>query len=77
MKTPRFSRYFCTIVMAGFLLGIHNGKIALWEDNNPEPVKVFPYSARILPPEARAALEKGYPIDSMEQLEQMVRDYLS
>ena len=66
-----------SMVLVGFLLGIHGGRIALWEDGNPEPVKVFPYSAQLLPRKDRQALEKGIHFDTQEELAQRIEDYLS
>lgn len=74
MKLLRFS---CPLVLLGFLLGIHEGKIALWKDNNPEPIKVFPYSAKLLPEADQKALEKGIKADSIRQLQELIQDYFS
>ena len=74
MKMRNFS---CSIVLLGFLLGIHEGKIALWKDNDPEPIKVFPYSAEMLPEADQKALQKGIEIKSMKQLYSLIEDYLS
>jgi len=71
-----FSVLTCTLLL-GFLLGIHDGRIALWKDNNPEPVKVFPYSAYLLPPADRRALEEGIRFENLDELKRMVEDYLS
>lgn len=77
MKKKFLSHLLSFALVAGYLLGIHNGKIALWDGNDPEPVKVFPYSASMLPEEARKLLEAGIPIESMEQLRQLAETYLS
>ena len=61
----------------GFLLGVKNGNVALWEDGKPDPIRVFPYSANNLPPADRQALEKGIHLDSKLQLIQLIEDYLS
>ena len=61
----------------GFLLGIHNGCIALWEDGNPEPVKIFPYPAQYLPKADYQALEKGIRPGNDRELQQLLEDYLS
>ena len=74
MKLLRFS---CPIVLLGFLLGIHEGKVALWKDNDPQPIKVFPYQAELLPEADQKALEKGIPVESIRQLRQMIEDYFS
>ena len=64
------------ITLLSFLLGIHKGKIALWKAGNPNPVKVFPYSADILPDKERAMLEKGVEIKDLEQLTRYAEKYL-
>lgn len=65
------------VTLLGFLLGIHNGRIALWEDGKQAPVKVFPYSANMLPKKDRQALEKGIHFDSKQELVERIEDYLS
>ena len=42
-------RILTNLVLFGFILGIHEGRIALWKDNQDKPMKVFPYQASILP----------------------------
>ena len=74
MKLLRFS---CPIVLLGFLLGIHEGKIALWKDNDPEPVKIFSYRAELLPEEDQKALKKGIKVENTRQLQQLIEDYFS
>ena len=66
-----------SMILVGFLLGIHGGRITLWKDGDPSPVKVFPYSARLLPEKDRQALEKGIHFDTKEELAQRIEDYLS
>lgn len=61
----------------GFLLGIHQGKVALWKDDDPKPVRVFPYSAQLLPPADRQALEEGIRFESLDDLMRVITDYLS
>ena len=74
MRKP-YILYCITII--SFLLGIHEGRIALWKDGDPEPVKVFPYSARLLPEKDRQLLEKGLVLDSESELSRALEDYLS
>ena len=64
-------------LILSFILGIHGENIALWKRNDPEPVRVFPYRAEMLPPEARDALRQGVPISSIEELEALAENYLS
>ena len=76
MKKKHLSNLLCFALMATFLLGIHDGKIALWKGNDPEPVKVFDYSVSQLPEEARKKLEAGVPINSIRELRELARQYL-
>jgi hypothetical protein len=65
------------ILFFGFLLGIHEGKIALWHDDDPQPVKVFPFYAKFLPSADRRALEEGIRFESEEDLKRLLADYMS
>ena len=60
-----------------FLLGIRDGRIALWRSGEPEPVRIFPYRAEMLPPEDQQALENGIPITDEKALSSILEDYLS
>ena len=60
-----------------FLLGTHNGYIALWKEGSEQPIKVFPYRAEMLPPADQKALSKGIRIDSDHLLAAYLEDYLS
>lgn len=70
-------RYLYIALIFGFLLGISDGYIALWKDGTEEPLQVFPYHARLLPLADQQALEKGIPIDTPEELNRLMEDYLS
>lgn len=65
------------MLLLGFLLGIYEGKIALWRNNEPEPIQVFPYRASMLPKADQKALQKGIAIDNLDQLQKLIQDYLS
>lgn len=77
MKKKHLSHLLCAAILSVYLLGIHDGKIALWSGDDPEPVRVFPYSASLLPKDARKQLEAGIPIESMEDLNRLIEAYLS
>ena len=40
------------VVLGGFLLGIHGGKVTLWRDGSDHPEQVFDIRADSLPPAA-------------------------
>ena len=65
------------IVLLGFILGIHEGQVALWKDNQKKPMKVFPYQASMLPEADQKRLEKGIHVESLSELYKLVEDYLS
>lgn len=73
----RITRFLSTAFLLSILIGVHNGKIALWRDGDPEPFKVFPYRASMLPDEQEQALKKGIRVESMEELERLLEAYLS
>ena len=65
------------LVLFGFILGIHEGRVALWKDNQKNPMKVFPYQASMLPEADQQRLEKGIHVDSLSELYKLIEDYLS
>lgn len=65
------------IVLFGFLLGIYEGKIALWQDNKEDPVQVFPYQASMLPEADQQMLRRGIHVDSIRELYRLIEDYFS
>ena len=74
MKTRKL---LCNLLVFGFLLGIYEGKVALWRENETKPMKVFPYLASMLPKEDQKKLSKGIKIDNFSQLHKLLEDYLS
>ena len=70
-------KIIANIMLFGFLLGVYEGKIALWRDNQKKPMKVFPYQASMLPEEDQKRLEEGIHVDSLRELHKLVEDYLS
>ena len=73
----RQKKNLCWILLLGFLIGIHQGQIALWEGEDPEPKLVLPYSVSNLPPADQAALRKGIRIHSLEDVIRFMEDYCS
>lgn len=64
-------------LLFGFILGVYEGKVALWKDHQKDPIKVLPYQVSMLPQADQKALEKGIHIESLSQLHKMLEDYLS
>lgn len=66
-----------SILLFGFFLGIYRGKIAIWKIGIEEPMRVFPYSASMLPESDQKKLQKGIFLDHLEELYPFLEDYLS
>ena len=66
----------CLLLIFSLFLGNYYGRIALL-DGTGQPQTVFPQAASSLPPADQAALDRGIPIYSREQLLQLTEDYLS
>ncbi len=77
MKFTPIRRLCCSLFLAGLLLGSYKGRIALWKDSGKEPWKVFPYPVSALPAEEQAALKKGIHVDTMEDLNRLLENFLS
>ncbi len=75
MKKRHSFLYYITAL--GFLIGIHQGRVALWKDEDPEPIKVFPFRAELLPKADQRALEQGIRVESEEELARLLQDFLS
>ena len=71
------TRRICTMVLlAGFLLGIRDGRLALWRDDDPHPVQIYDIRADSLPPADRLQLRRGIRIESREALWLLLENYL-
>lgn len=77
MKRTHLCRCVCAFLLFGFLLGIHDGRIALWKDQAAEPWRIFPYPVSALPPDAQQELARGIHVESMEDLDRLLENFLS
>ena len=73
----KIKKYQCYFLLAGFLVGIHNGRIAIWKGDDPQPIKILPYLAELLPEADRTALENGIILDTREDLIRFLEDHCS
>jgi hypothetical protein len=65
------------MLLSAFLLGSHNGYIALWRENDPKPIRVFPYKVSSLPLADQILLKRGIRLDRTEDLAKLAEDYMS
>ena len=70
-------KILASVLLFGFLLGIYEGKVAVWKDGKKEPVRVFPYSVSMLPEKDQKRLESGLHFNSIGELKEFIEDYLS
>lgn len=77
MKKKRRSRFLCSLLLFGFLLGIHEGRVAIWRDEEEKPWRILPYPAIVLPSATQSQLKQGIRIETMEDLEQLLENLLS
>ncbi len=77
MKKQKHISLLCSLLLLGFILSVHNGQVALYKDQDPEPYRVFPCKVSSLPPAVQLALRTGIPVDSPEQLKELIEKYLA
>ena len=66
-----------TLMLFGWILGIHRGYIALWDSGGSSPCAVYPYKAALLPPAEVSRLADGIAIRDEAQLQFLLTNYFS
>lgn len=69
--------FLLTLCLAGYILGISRGYVAVWRDDDPQPWLVTDMPAALLPKKDRAALEKGICLPEDYTLTKALEDYCS
>ena len=64
------------LLLAGFLLGIHNGYLTVWRDDDPQPLHSFCVREESLPPADRILLRRGIRAADEQTLYALLDDYL-
>lgn len=77
MKRSILRRCLPSLVLFGFLVGVSNGRLALWKDGQAAPWKVFPCPVAALPIDTQRQLQQGIRVDSMEDLDRLLENLLS
>lgn len=67
---------YCMAVLS-FLLGIQDGKVALWKTGHSQPLYVSRVSAASLPETDQTRLAQGILVEDEAALRQLLEDYLS
>lgn len=58
------------------LLGVRNGFLALWEYDDPQPVRIYPIAVSSLPASAQEELSKGIELRDGNALAEILKEYL-
>ena len=77
MKKKWNAHIFTAMLLMSFLLGIHEGRLAMWKDNEPEPCKLFPYPVLMLPKTVQQQLKTGIRLETIEDLNTLLENFLS
>lgn len=75
MNKTLFARIGALILVAGFFIGIHNGRIGIWKDGQNTPYRVVPCPVFLLTEAQQQALATGIRIDTMEDVEQLISQF--
>lgn len=65
------------LIILGLYLGLYRGNLALWNENEREPVHIFPYPVELYPQADQKALRQGIPIRDGGELHKLLEDYFS
>ncbi len=65
------------LLSLGLYLSIHNGHLAIFDHDKPQPLTVLPYPVSAFPVADQNALRHGIEFDSPEKLAQLLEDFLS
>ncbi len=65
------------LLLASFLLGIHDGRLTLWREGEDHPEQIYDIREDSLPPADRLALRRGIRVESREELWMLLENYLS
>lgn len=70
-------RRICTLVLAmGFLLGIRDGRLALWQEGSGHPLQIYDIRADTLPPADQLQLRRGIRLQTRQELWQVLENYM-
>ena len=65
------------LALTGFLLGLRDGRLALWQEGNSHPEQIYDIRADSLPPADQIKLRRGIQVESREELWEILENYLS
>lgn len=69
--------WLLALSLAGYILGVSRGYVAVWKDEDPEPFLVTKMPVAMLPLKDVQALEKGIRLPDDYTLAQALEDFCS
>lgn len=72
----KIASHALVFLLSGFLLGAWNGRLAVWKDEDPQPVHVFDCRISSLPPADQILLRRGIPAANSQELAALIEDFL-
>lgn len=60
-----------------WVLGCHEGHIALFAPDDPQPLEVYPYRTEMFPVRDQKDLQRGIPVKDETELSRLLTDFLS
>lgn len=72
----RFLKITSCVLILGFLLGIHDGRVTVWRDGSSHPEQIYDIPVDSLPPADRLLLRRGIRANTREELWLILENYL-
>lgn len=77
MKNHFLKTLLPVALLLTFFVGVHNGRLALWKDEDPTPCKVFPCPVLLLPQKVQELLKYGVRLETIEDVNRLLENFLS
>ena len=73
----RWNKRLALVCLAGYLLGVSRGYVAIWRDEDPQPWLITDMPDSALPPPDQKALKEGISLPEDYPLTKALEDYCS
>lgn len=73
----RWNKRLALVCLAGYLLGVSRGYVAIWRDEDPQPWLITDMPVSALPPADQNALKEGISLPEDYPLTKALEDYCS
>ena len=73
----RIRTHAAMLALAGFLLGLRNGRLTLWREGVEHPEQIYDIREDSLPPADRLQLRRGIRVETRQELWELLENYLS